>query len=554
MAKRLELIWPHKGEHVLQNPETKKWEFCGSEPLLPRPLIEIESLGEEKGKLFNPEKSNLLIKGDNLFALQSLLPYYAGKVRLIYIDPPFNTGQDFEAYDDNFEHSVWLSMMYERLTLARKFIHPNGIICVHINDDETSYLKILLDQILGRDRIMSTIYVQVRYPEKTLTEDMKFHKLIEQIHVYQGAEKPLLYREKTDYDISKFEWTVIEKGEYEAIELGGKRVDVFKKGSYEIKKVESSEDGLKEIWASGKILDGNSSGRFFRDYITGREKKEGYENLYKVYGIGDDKFDYRYFTGPKRQGATKGKYYQGVPKGRLNGESQNQEAPIPNYLDFAANFGNCRHEGGVELRSGKKPEALLEKIIRYFSQQDDLVMDFFAGSGTTGAVAHKMGRKWIMVELNSQAENLAFKRMSGVITGEDQTGISKQVNWQGGGGFRFLEIGAPLLVEDPETKLTIVNPHYTNGPLTRAVCAVEGFLLTGDKFIQGKNGEHYAHVTEDFVDDALVRRLKRKLKDGQFLTIYAAKGVRRGVQLPNSIEVERINKDLIAKYARSKRR
>lgn len=554
MTKRLELVWPHKGEHVLQNPETGKWEFYGSEPLLPRPLIEIESLGEEKGKLFNPEKSNLLVKGDNLFALQSLLPYYAGKVRLIYIDPPFNTGQDFEAYDDNFEHSVWLSMMYERLTLARKFIHPNGIICVHINDDETSYLKILLDQILGRDRIMSTIYVQVRYPEKTLTEDMKFHKLIEQIHVYQGAEKPLLYREKTDYDISKFEWTVIENGECETIELGGKRVDVFKKGNYEIKKVESSEDGLKEIWASGKILDGNSSGRFFRDYIAGREKKEGYENLYKVYGIGDDKFNHRYFTGPKRQGATKGKYYQGVPTARLNGESQNQEAPIPNYLDFAANFGNCRHEGGVELRSGKKPEALLEKVIRYFSQQNDLVMDFFAGSGTTGAVAHKMGRKWIMVELNSQAENLAFKRMSGVITGEDQTGISKQVNWQGGGGFRFLEVGAPLLVEDPETKLTIVNPHYTNGPLTRAVCAVEGFLLTGDKFIQGKNGEHYAHVTEDFIDDALVRRLKRKLKDGQFLTIYAAKGVRRSVQLPASIEVKRINKDLIAKYARSKRR
>jgi adenine-specific DNA-methyltransferase len=133
--------------------------------------------------------------------------------------------------------------------------------------------------------------------------------------------------------------------------------------------------------------------------LAGRAELDGLGVLYKVYGIGDDKFDYRYFTGPNRASATKGKYYQGVPMSQIQEAGSSSTSPIENFYNLAGSFGNCRHEGGVEFRSGKKPEVLLEIVLRHFSRPNDLVLDSFAGSGTTGAVAHKMGRRWIMVEL-----------------------------------------------------------------------------------------------------------------------------------------------------------
>ena len=155
-----------------------------------------------------------------------------------------------------------------------------------------------------------------------------------------------------------------------------------------------------------KRLDGNSSGRFFRDYLTGRYNTDGYGVMYKIYGIGDDRYDYRYFTGPKKAGATKGKYYQGVPMEKLESEEVKRKKPINGFYDMAGNFGNCRHEGGVEFRGGKKPEALIEMIIRYFSNEGDWILDSFLGSGSTIATAHKMNRRWIGVELGEHAYTL----------------------------------------------------------------------------------------------------------------------------------------------------
>lgn len=173
-----------------------------------------------------------------------------------------------------------------------------------------------------------------------------------------------------------------------------------------LKKQVGDEYGLKEVWASGTILDGNSSGRFFRDYLTGRYNVDGYGVLYKVFGIGDDRYDYRYFTGPQREGATKGKYYQGVPMDKLNLEKVEKKIPINSFYDMAGNFGNCRLEGGVGFRGGKKPEILLQTIMNYFTNEGDLVLDSFLGSGTTIAVAQKMNRRWIGIELGEHAYSL----------------------------------------------------------------------------------------------------------------------------------------------------
>lgn len=438
---------------------------------------------------------NRLIFGDNLLALKALEQDFTGKIKCIYIDPPYNTGNAFEYYDDSLEHSIWLSLMRDRLVILRKLLRPDGFFCCHIDDTEGSYLKVLLDEVFGRSNYLTTLFIQVRYPEKTLKQDMAFHKEIEQVHIYRRDYGAIPNLNLIASSFDKFNFYVKEKGTGRNITLGGKKVVVLKPNEYEIIKGKGSEDGLKEIWATGTILDGNSSGRFFRDYLAGRIAADGLGALYKVYGIGDDKFDYRYFTGPNRINATKGKYFQGVPHRQLENPDEKRTTPIENYYDFAAQFGNCRNEGGVDFRGGKKPERLLELIIRHFSSPGDWVLDSFAGSGTTGAVAHKMSRHWIMVELGEHCETLIVPRMKKVVNSEDLGGITETVEWQGGGGFRYFHL-APSLLEKDRWGNWIINKQYNAAMLAEAVCKLEGFVYAPSE-------EHYwmhGHSTEqDFI-------------------------------------------------------
>lgn len=427
--QRLELTWIGKGRE---------------------PEVETRILLHDPSKDYgDPNSENMLIHGDNLLALKALEQQYAGRIKCIYIDPPYNTGEAFENYDDNLEHSTWLGLMYSRLKILRNLLADDGFFCCQIDDSEGHYLKVLLDEVFGRSGYyQTTIYIRVRYPEKTLKQDMAFHKEIEQVHIYRksGLAKPVLSKVETGYE--KFKYKIKTTGTpLKTLQLGGKKVEVYKKGDYEIIEEDGSEYGLKEIWASGTILNGNSSGRFFRDYLTGRYEDDGYGVIYKVWGIGDDRYDYRYFTGPNRAGATKGKYYQGVPTAKLESGEMMREVPINGFLDLAAYFGNCRHEGGSEFRGGKKPEILIKTLLSHFTKPGDLVLDSFLGSGTTAAVAHKMGRKYIGIELGDHCYTLCKSRLDRVIEGE-QTGISNDVNWQGGGGYKFYEIAPTLIVKD----------------------------------------------------------------------------------------------------------
>jgi adenine-specific DNA-methyltransferase len=390
-------------------------------------------------------QDNLLIQGDNLEALKALLPFYRGQVKCIFIDPPYNTGSAFEHYDDNLEHSQWLTLMCPRLQLLRELLSDDGFICTHIDDSEGHYLKVLMDQIFGRENYVVSLYPIVRYADKTLKQDMDFHKRVEQLHVYRKTRsaKPIRPRETVSYD--KYVFKISELAAPKVIQIGGKSVQVFSKGSWKVEATEPSVDALKEIWATGTILDGNSSGRFFRDYLTGRVNEDGLGALYRVEGIGDDELPYRYFTGPQKATATKGKYFQGVPMSKRVATSD-ESYPIDNSYDFAAAFGNCRTEGDVDFRAGKKPELYLQTLLNYFSKAGDLVLDSFLGSGTTAATAHKMRRRWIGIELREQATTHCLPRLQKVLDGE-QGGISKAVNWQGGGSFRFMQLGAPVFDE-----------------------------------------------------------------------------------------------------------
>lgn len=422
-------------------------------------LLEVNS---EMSINIENSNDNTLIHGDNLIALKSLMPKYFNTIKFAYLDVPYNTGNENWIYNDNvndpqislwlgkvvgkeFEdlsrHDKWLCMMYPRLQIVRDLISDDGFVCVQIDDNESHNLKLIMDELFLPSNYVTTIYVQVRYLDKTLKRDMDFHKQIEQILVYRKTNKAKPILPKVDYGYDKFNYKIVELENGKEIELGNKKVQIFQPNQYKIVKEKSGfKEGLKEIWASGSILDGNSSGRFFRDYLTGRKDIDGLGVLYKVHDIGDDMYDYRYFTGPKKANATKGKYYQGVPMSKME-DNSTDTVPITNFYDMAANFGNCRHEGGVEFNSGKKPELLISKLLEYFTNEGDLIIDSFAGSGTTAAVAHKMKRKWITIEMGDHCFTHTYERLKNVVLGNDKTGVSEKYSYQGYGGFNFYEVG-----------------------------------------------------------------------------------------------------------------
>lgn len=397
------------------------------------------------------DSQNMILQGDNLEVLKALLPYFRSAVKCIYIDPPYNTHAVFEHYVDNFPHSDWLSMMYPRLELLRDFLADDGFFCCEVDDSEGHYLKVLLDEIFGRENYLTTFYIQVRYPNKTLAEDSDYQKIIEQCHIYAKYKmKAKLNRPQTEYNIEKFIWKIIEKECGEVVTLGNKKVEIFKVNQYEIKRIAPALQGLKETWATGSLARVRASaGEFFELYLSQRKHIDGLGCLYKVYGIGEDGLGYRYISGPKKFNATKGKFYSGIPLNRLK-ELENgisiKTNPVPNFYDLSGAFGNCRLEGEVDFKAGKKPEILLKTILSYFSNEGDLVLDAFLGSGTTAAVAQKMNRRYIGIEIGDHAITHVVPRLCKVVDGE-QGGISKAVNWQGGGGFKFYRLGEKLFNE-----------------------------------------------------------------------------------------------------------
>ena len=245
MANKLELTWYGKENRI---------------EVEPRLLLENKELSN---CALDENTENMLIHGDNLLALKALEKAgYVGKIKCIYIDPPYNTGEAFENYDDNLEHSIWLNLMYARMRILRNLLSDDGFFCCQIDDSEGHYLKTMLDEIYGRSNYLTTIYVRVRYSEKTLKQDMDFHKEIEQIHIYRKTSlaKPFLEEVETGFD--KFNYRIETFAQpNKKLELGGKTVEIYSKGSYKIIEEAGNKFGLKEVWASGTILDGNSSGR-----------------------------------------------------------------------------------------------------------------------------------------------------------------------------------------------------------------------------------------------------------------------------------------------------
>lgn len=528
---KLELTWVGKYE------ETK---------LEPRILI------EDKSKSYGDANTeNMLIHGDNLLALKALERDYTGRVKCIYIDPPYNTGAAFEHYDDNIEHSIWLNAMYNRLRILKNLLSEDGFLCCQIDDSEGFYLKIMLDEIFGRDNYLTTFYIQVRYSNKTLAEDSDYQKIIEQCHVYAKRKSSAkLNRPQAKYEIDKFKWKIKELTSGDVVTLGNKRVEIFKPGQYDIEEIEPCLEGLKETWATGALSRVKASaGEFFELYLAERKEIDGLGCLYKVEGIGEDGLGYRYISGPKKATANKGKFYSGIPIKRLEELKSGTSVkylPVSNFYDFSGAFGNCRLEGGVGFKGGKKPEALLKMILEYFTNEGDLVLDSFAGSASTAAVAHKMNRKWITIELGEHAYSLCKNRLDSVIDG-DRTGITKEVDWQGGGGYKFYELAEPLLVKNRVLPVYQINPSYTWDMVCEAICKIEGFTYEPSGEFQGHSSENrFIHITEEFVNTKYVMSIMKNLGDKQSLLIYCKKN-QADMILPENVEVKKIPKDLLDK-------
>jgi adenine-specific DNA-methyltransferase len=365
----------------------------------------------------------VLIHSENFQALGLMQEKYREQVKCVYIDPPYNTGGDGFVYKDSYQHSSWMSFMSDRLNSGKELMQDSGILFSSIDDFESINLQKVLYSVFGEENFLLPLYIQVRFENKTLSEDSSFHKVIEQILICSKSNKAKIIKDRAEYEIDKFEWEIVEKTSGVEEYVNGKKTRIFRDGEWDIRRVDPSYSALKETWATGSLArQKGSSGEFFELYLAPRKKLDGLNCLYKVEGIGEDGLGYRYFTGPKKDSATKGKFYSGIPlqtlAGLKNGTAY-KDKPIVSYYNFSGDFGNCRLEGKVDIRGGKKPEKLINQIINLSSRngEKDIILDFYAGSGTTPSVAHKMNKKYIAIEIGDYFDDKLLARMKHTLYG-----------------------------------------------------------------------------------------------------------------------------------------
>ena len=395
--------------------------------------------------------TTFIIEGDNYHSLFTLNFTHKKKIDLIYIDPPYNTGnKDFIYNDkyidkeDTYRHSKWLSFMSKRLKLAKQLLKESGVIFISIDDNEMAQLKLLCDKIFGDNNYITTLNIQVRYADKSLNEEKPFKPLLEYVLVYaRNSNKFIVNRPQIEYTSEKFIYEIIELKKGKNIIQNNHNVSVFKKGEWKIIKHNlNSNELLKETWISGSIYTTMSYGKVFQQVVEPRIIEDGLECLYKVHGRGEDGLGYRYYTGPKKANAKRGKMYSGIPTERINEmESENgaiRYLPISNLQDYSAEFGNIRHEGGIPFNNGKKPVKMLKELINMHTKKDITILDFFAGSASTAQAVLEINedddgsRKFIICTNNENniCDDVTYPRVKNIVLGYSKfVGIPANVKY-----------------------------------------------------------------------------------------------------------------------------
>ncbi|MEG3939322.1 site-specific DNA-methyltransferase [Microcoleus sp. S36b_A3] len=388
---------------------------------------------------------NRLIFGDNLLALKALESEFTGKVKCVFIDPPYNTGSAFEHYDDGIEHSLWLGLMRDRLEILRNLLSNDGSLWITIDDNEAHYLKVMCDEIFGRVNFVANVVWQKKY---TVANDAKWlaenHDHILIFAKNKEAWRPYRLGRTSEMDERYRNPDNHPKGVWKATPIYAKRTGSEKEQAFSFQ----FKNGV--VWMPPK----GTSPRFPAETLRKLDKND------EIWFGADGK------ANPSRKTFLSELKISGTP-------------PATIWLHTEA--GN-NHEAREEVKAinpddsfaTPKPEKLIRRILDIATKSGDIVLDSFAGSGTTGAVAHKMGRRWIMIELGEHCHTHIIPRLKKVIDGEDQGGISKALNWKGGGGFRYYRL-APSLLEKDKWDNWVINKNYNAAMLAEALCKIEGF-------------------------------------------------------------------------------
>ncbi len=375
-----------------------------------RPLVAVPRLSYGE-----PETENLLIQGDNLDALKSLLPVYAGRVKCVFIDPPYNTRSAFEHYDDNCEHSIWLSMMYPRLELLRELLSEDGSIWVTIDDNEGHYLKVIMDEVFGRANFLASLVWRKRVSPAN------------DAHYFSSDHDHLLVAAK-----NRQSWVPNKLPKTDAQKKYYTNPDHDDRGTWN-----------SAAYTCAKTADERPN--LYYPLIHPKTGEEVWPKRTRVWAYSRDAYEQHIRDGMLYWGVDGGERTPRLKK-FLSGSGDVVPRSVWNY-DEAGHTQEAMIEGLAlfsERRFGTpKPERLIDRVLRVATNPDDLVLDSFLGSDTTAAVAHKMNRRWIGVEMGDHAETHCAARLRKVIDGE-QGGISADVNWQGGGGFRYCRLGEPV--------------------------------------------------------------------------------------------------------------
>ncbi|MDR1168375.1 MAG: site-specific DNA-methyltransferase [Heliobacteriaceae bacterium] len=369
---------------------------------------------------YGEPNGNMLIKGDNLEALKALLPYYKGQVKCIYIDPPYNTGSAFEKYDDNLEHSTWLSLLYPRLELLRELLNENGLILISIDDREHAYLKVICDEIFGRSNFVCTFIWEARSGQGNTIG-----------HIAENHEYILCYAKNIQEVSFKKITNVANKGNYSD-----------EKGSYK-------REQLRQ-WGQGDRREDRPTMYYAVTAPSGEE----------IYPFRPDNTDGRWRVSKAKMDELianndvdfvkdeNGRWllYKKIRDGRV---TYSAHGTLLTKIGTASTATIELKELflGIKIFDTPKPEVLIQHLLNLVTNENDLVLDSFLGSGTTAAVAHKMNRHYIGIEMGEHAITTSIPRLKAVIDGE-QGGISKAVNWQGGGGFTFYDLGETVFDEN----------------------------------------------------------------------------------------------------------
>jgi len=476
--QKLELTWIGKGHEPTLEPRILLHD--------PEHSIGTQSVGSTAGNATD----NMLIHGDNLLALKALEQDFAGKVKCIYIDPPYNTGNAFAHYDDGIEHSLWLSLIKPRLELLRRLLRDDGTMWISIDDDEAHYLKVLCDEVFGRQNFVANVVWEKKYAPQN---DAKW--------LSDSHDHILIFAK------NKERWRPNLLPRTDEMNDRYKNPDNDPRGIWK-----SSDLSVKSYAASNDYPITLPSGRVVRPpesrcWVVSEIR---YNELLK---------DNRIWFGATGNN---------VPSlEKLLTEVQ--DGVVSKTIWFRDEVGDNQEAkqetktlNSADVFATPKPERLVQRILTLATNPGDLVLDSFLGSGTTAAVAHKMGRRWIGIELGQHAYTHCYERLRKVVRGEDAGGITEAVGWTGGGGFRFYTL-APSLLRKDEYGQWVIDERYNAAMLAAAMAKHEGFRYEPHESVYWKQGrsteKDFIYTTTQYVTVEVLERLRGEMKDDESLLI-----------------------------------